>query len=132
MLVLHDGTSVGSDLFADVLTMLDPLVALTIAPLRHVAEALPEGVAETNWLEQDLLRAKQLRREVTCSELPPGEQIAVQVAALATQLRCDLIMVGKPEISDLQTRLDTDAIVREAHCAVCVITPPHIPQEAGE
>ena len=128
---MHDGTSVGSDLFADVLTMLDPLVALTVVPLPRAAAALPEGVAETDWLEQDLLRAKQLRREVTCRELPPGE-LAVQVAALATRLHCDLIMVGKPEISELQTPLDTDAIVREASCAVCVVTPPHIPQEAGE
>ena len=81
VLLLHDGTSVGSDLFADVLTMLDPLVALTVVPLPRSAAALPEGVAETDWVEQDLLRAKQLRREVTCSELPPGE-LAVQVAAL--------------------------------------------------
>ena len=73
VLLLHDRTSAGSDLFADVLTMLDPLVALTVVPLPHAAAALPEGVAETDWLEQDLLRAKQLRREVTCSELPPGE-----------------------------------------------------------
>ena len=33
VLLVHDGTSVGSDLFADVLTMLDPLVALTVVPL---------------------------------------------------------------------------------------------------
>ena len=111
--------------------MLDPLVRLTVAPLPHVAAALPEGVAETDWLEQDLQRAKQLRREVTCSELPPGE-LAEQVAALAKQLDCDLIVVGKPEISELQTPIDTEAIIREANCAVCVVTPPHIPQEAGE
>jgi amino acid transporter/nucleotide-binding universal stress UspA family protein len=131
VLLVHDRTSLGSDLFADVLTMLDPLVALTVAPLPPAMAALPEGPAETDWLEQDLLRAKQLRREVTRSELPPGE-LAVQVAALAKQLHCDLIMVGKPEVSELQTPLDTEAIVREAGCAVCVVTPPHIPQEAGE
>ena len=131
VLLLHDGTSAGSDLFANVLTMLDPLVELTVVPLPSAAAALPEGAAEADWIEQDLLRAKQLRREVTCSELPPGE-LAVQVAALAKQLRCDLIMVGKPEISELQTPLDTEAIIREANCAVCVVTPPHIPQKAGE
>ncbi len=131
VLLLHDGTSVGSDLFSDVLTMLDPLVALTVVPLPRSAAVLSEGVAETDWVEQDLLRAKQLRREVARHDLPPGE-LAVQVAALARQLRCDLIMVGKPEISDLQTPLDTEAIVREASCAVCVVMPPRIPQEAGE
>ena len=56
----------------------------------------------------------------------------MQVAALAQRLHCDLIVVGKPEISELQTPLDTEAIVREANCAVCVVMPPHIPQEAGE
>ncbi len=131
VLLLHDRTSVGSDLFADVLTMLDPLVELTVAPLPQTAAALPEGVAETDWLEQDLLRAKQLRREVACHDLPPGE-LAEQVAELAQELGCDLIMVGKSEISDMQRPLDTEAIVREASCAVCVVTPPQIPQEAVE
>jgi nucleotide-binding universal stress UspA family protein len=131
VLLLHDRTSAGSDLFADVLTMLDPLVTLTVVPLPRTAAELPEGPAEADRIEQDLLRAKQLRREVTRSELPPGE-LAVQVAELARQLHCDLIMVGKLEISESQARLDTDAIVREASCAVCVVTRPNIPQEAGE
>ena len=131
VLLLHDRTSAGSDLFANVLTMLDPLVALTVVPLPRTAAELPEGPAEADRIEQDLLRAKQLRREVTRSELPPGE-LAVQVAELARQLHCDLIMVGKLEISESQARLDTDAIVREASCAVCVVTRPNIPQEAGE
>jgi nucleotide-binding universal stress UspA family protein len=129
--MLHDATSAGSDLFSNVLTMLDPLVALTVVPLPHATAALPEGVAETNWLEQDLLRAKQLRREVTCMEVPPGE-FAVQVAEVAKRLHCDLIIVGKREVSEEQSPLDIDAITREATCAVCVITPPQIPQEAGE
>ena len=131
VLLLHDGTSAGSDLFADALTMLDPLVELTVVPLPRAAAISSEGAAETDWFAQDMLRAKQLRREVTCSEMPPGE-LAEQVAVLAQQRHCDLIMVGKPEISELETALDTDAIVREAACAVCVITPPRIPQEAGE
>ena len=37
VLLLHDGTSVGSDLFADVLTMLDPLVELSLVPLPRAA-----------------------------------------------------------------------------------------------
>jgi amino acid transporter len=131
VLLLHDGTSASSDLFADVVTMLDPLVALTVVPLPHAATALPEGVVETDWLKQDLLRAKQLRREVICCEVPPGG-LATQVAGLAKRLRCDLIVFGKPEASELQTPVDTDAIVREASCAVCVVMQPHLPQEAGE
>jgi amino acid transporter/nucleotide-binding universal stress UspA family protein len=131
VLLLHDRTSVGSDLFANVLTMLDPQVALSVVPLPHTAAPLPEGVAETDWLEQDLLRAKQLRRDVSLSEFPPGET-AVQVAELAEKLECNLIVVGRPEGSELQTPLDTEAIIREAHCAVCVVVPPPIPQDVGE
>jgi amino acid transporter/nucleotide-binding universal stress UspA family protein len=131
VLLLHDASSAGSDLFADVLTMLDPLVALTVVALPHAAAVLPEGVAETDWLEQDLQRAKQLRRDVTFEELPAGDP-AEQVAALAQRLHCDLIVVGKAELTEQHAPLDTAAIIREAHCAVCVVTPPHIPQEAGE
>jgi amino acid transporter/nucleotide-binding universal stress UspA family protein len=131
VLLLHDGTSAGSDLFANVLTMLDPLVSLTMLPLPRESTVNVDGVTETDFVEQDLLRARQLRREVARCELPPGE-LAVKAAELAAQLHCDMIMVGKPEISELRKPLDTDAIVRAAHCAVCVVTPPHIPQEACE
>ena len=54
------------------------------------------------------------------------------MAALACRLHCDLIVVGKPEISESDARLDADALARAASCAVCVVTPPPIPQEAGE
>ena len=43
VLLLHDGTSVGSDLFADVLTMLDPLVALTVVPLPACGGRIARG-----------------------------------------------------------------------------------------
>jgi nucleotide-binding universal stress UspA family protein len=112
--------------------MLDPLVGLTVASLPHMpANSSDAPAPEEDRLEQDLVRAKQLRRDVSCHELPRGE-LAVEVAELAKQLGCDLIIVGKPEVSELQSRLDTDAIARAASCAVCVVTPPHIPQEAGE
>ena len=58
VLLVHDGTSAGSDLFADVLTMLDPLVDADRRAAAACGGRSPEGAAETDWLEQDLLRAK--------------------------------------------------------------------------
>ncbi len=65
VLVVHDRTPAGSDLFADILTMLDPQVDLTLVPLPSSAAAQPEAQGETDWIGQDLDRAKQLHREHT-------------------------------------------------------------------
>ena len=67
-LLVHDDTPESSDLFKAVLTMLDPLVALTVVPVprREDAEAgqPPPSPAERHWVQQDVERAQQLRREV--------------------------------------------------------------------
>ncbi len=131
VLVVHDRTPAGSDLFADVLTMLDPQVALTLAPLPKPAASPSDDPGEADRVEKDLDRAKQLRREVTFRELPAGET-CTQIAALAAELKCNLIIVGKQEASAEQASLDCDAVVRQASCAVCVVTLPNLPQEAGE
>jgi amino acid transporter/nucleotide-binding universal stress UspA family protein len=130
VLVVHDRTSAGSDLFANVLTMLDPQVSLTLVPLPESAAA-SDGAAETDWLEQDMLRVKQLRREVDRRELASGDPCK-QIVELAEELKCDMIIVGKQEASSEQAPLDCDAIIRDAECAVCVVTPPKIPQEVDE
>ena len=133
--VLHDGTPAGSDLFADVLTMLDPLVELTLVPLpRPVANENVlggEGAAETDWIAQDLLRAKQLRRELAVRDLPAGDT-CTQIASLAAAMKCNLIILGKQESSAEQAPLDCDAVVRQAQCAVCVVTLPKLPQEVED
>ena len=143
VLVVHDRTSAGSDLFADILTMLDPQVELVLAPLPpgHGAPtewvgsgsaAIPaDAAAETDWIAQDLLRAKQLRRDITCRELSAGDA-GRQIAELAAELKCNMIVLGKQEASTEHVSLDCEAVIRQASCAVCVVTPPKIPQEAGE
>ena len=113
VLVVHDRTPAGSDLFADVLTMLDPQVALTLAPLPKPAASPSDDPGEADRVEKDLDRAKQLRREVTFRELPAGET-CTQIAALAAELKCNLIIVGKQEASAEQASLDCDAVVRQA------------------
>jgi len=131
VVVVHDRTSTGSDLFANVLTMLDPLIELILAPLPPSAVPSGDGAAETDWIAQDLLRAKQLRREVTCRDLAQGDACQ-QITELAAELKCDMIVVGRQEASEEHVPLDCESIVRGAKCAVCVITRPALPQEAGE
>ncbi len=135
VLVVHDRTPAGSDLFADILTMLDPQVELTLVPLpRPVANENVlggEGAAETDWIAQDLLRAKQLRRELAVRDLPAGDT-CTQIASLAAAMKCNLIILGKQESSAEQAPLDCDAVVRQAQCAVCVVTLPKLPQEVED
>jgi nucleotide-binding universal stress UspA family protein len=127
VLLVHENTSASSDLFAAALTMLDPEVKLTVV-------ALPDPAAEaseTDWLQLDLTRARQLRREVELGTLPPGEP-AQQIAALARQLHCNLILVGRPEESAGGPPVDCEAVARDAACAVCVVITPLIPRQVDE
>ena len=92
MLLSHYGTPESSDLFIDVLTMLDPHVALTVVPVLGAAPTADRASP----LEQDLQRARQLKREVECQPLPPGDPTKA-VAVLAAQCHCDLVIVGTTE-----------------------------------
>jgi nucleotide-binding universal stress UspA family protein len=126
VLLIHENTSVSSDLFAAALTMLDPEVKLTVASLGDAAAA-----SETDWLQQDLTRAKQLRREVEAMPLPAGKP-AEQIVALAREIRCSLIVLARPEESETPSVIDCDAVAHDSACAVCLVTPPQIPQQVDE
>jgi amino acid transporter/nucleotide-binding universal stress UspA family protein len=125
VLLIHENTSTSSDLFAAALTMLDPEVTLTILSMPQTAPA------ETEWLQQDLTRARQLRRAVEVCAMPPGEPTE-QIVALAKQLQCNLIVVGASEDSELPPAINPEAIVQAAACAVCVVSTPRIPQQVDE
>ena len=134
-MLVHDDTSGSSDLFKAVLTMLDPLVALTVVPVPRREDAAagqqPPSPAERTWVQQDVERARQLRREVAVVELPPGV-IAEQLVRLAEEQGCEVVIVGLPSESSPQQGLpiDTDYLVRHASCWVCLVTSPMIPQDA--
>ena len=83
------------------------------------------------WVQQDVERARQLRREVAVVELPPGV-IAEQLVRLAEEQGCEVVIVGLPSESSPQQGLpiDTDYLVRHASCWVCLVTSPMIPQDA--
>jgi amino acid transporter/nucleotide-binding universal stress UspA family protein len=126
VLLLHYGTSTSSDLFAAALTMLDPLVALSVASV----PLTPDLASNNDLLQQDLQRAEQLKREVDVCPLPAGDPNQ-QIAVLTKQLDCDLLILGEIEesISDVPPVLDCKAVVRNSPCPVCLVTLPAIPHE---
>jgi amino acid transporter/nucleotide-binding universal stress UspA family protein len=128
VLLLHYGTSTSSDLFAAALTMLDPLVALSV-----VSVPLTPDLANNDLLQQDMQRAEQLKREVEVCPLPEGDPNQ-QIAVLVKQLDCDLLILGEIEesISDVPPVLDCKAVVRNSPCPVCLVTLPAIPHETEE
>ncbi len=129
VLLVHYGAAASSDLFAAALTMLDPLVALSIVSV-PIGPDLPPN---NDLLQQDLHRAEQLKREVEVCPLSAGDPNQ-QIVALAKELECDLIIMGEIEesITDLPLILDCKTIVRNSPCPVCLVTLPAIPHETEE
>ena len=103
VLVVHYGISASSDLFTAALTMLDPLVALSVVriPLKM------EDISETDWFEHDLQRAKQLNREVETYSLPEGDPNR-NIIELTRRLECGLVVIGQLEESDFPGRKGLD------------------------
>jgi amino acid transporter/nucleotide-binding universal stress UspA family protein len=146
VLLLHDGSQASSDLFQAVLTMLDPLVALTIVPVapNPAPEAGPEPAGITtapeagqpqpgltsNTLAHDEEQARQLGRSLQV--LLIGSD-GPSIANRARQDQYDLIIVPLPAEtpSDVIAVLDerTKYLIRHAHCRVLLATTPGIPQE---
>jgi nucleotide-binding universal stress UspA family protein len=128
VLLTHDGSPVGSDLFQAVLTMLDPQVDLGIVSL---APAGNEGANGHALLEQDRVRAEKLSRGVTVYEVQgePGPGIV----RLAHENQFDLIILclpheqagGAPALHDPRV----EYVLGHAHCRVFLAASPAIPQE---
>jgi len=129
VLLVHHDTAESSDLFGAVLTMLDPQIVLTIVPVRAETPAS----AQPDWLQQDVERARQLKRDVDVLTLPPGKPEPA-IVQLAQEKRCDLILVsGTADSAEYEAPpLDVNYIVCHAPCRVCLVTPPTIPQEVDE
>jgi amino acid transporter/nucleotide-binding universal stress UspA family protein len=131
VLVAHDGTPAGRDLFWSVLTMLDPAVILdvvTIAP-----SAAPSANGQTI-LERDQERSRHLGREVQ-SHLVDGEP-GPEIARIARQLEYDLvILTATDDTASEQVWPGKQAIrylLKHAHCPVFLATQPEIPREVEE
>jgi amino acid transporter len=113
VLLVHDGSPAGSDLFAAVLTMLDPHVALAVVP---VAAAGGHGEPEAGPLPQDRQRAEQLGRRVEV--LTPQGDAAREIVRLAGEGGYDLLIM--PALRAEQT----DLIAAQAPCRVFLAAGP--------
>jgi len=111
-----------------VLTMLDPQVALGVAP---VAPAGGPSAGGPNLLPHDQEQAKHLGRTVSLLSLPDGT--GEEVVRAAKDGQYDLIVLGLPtEPPPGQSgRLDARAqfVMDRAHCRVFLAAAPLIPRE---
>jgi amino acid transporter/nucleotide-binding universal stress UspA family protein len=115
VLLVHDGSRAGSDLFRSVLTMLDPQVVLDLA-------YVPGPEAAPTVLRTDHERARNLGREVAIH--PLAAEFGAELVQLARESQTDLIILPH----------DCDArgghVLKEVHCPVFLVRPPAIPDEA--
>jgi amino acid transporter len=126
VLMYHDGTTHGSDLFRLVLTTLDPQVALV------VARTLADGQGQPLPLQQDLERAERLHREVNVR--PIKAPVGPELARLAKDEHFDIVIVAAPnQLQDNAGQLEEqiDILMKMARSPVMLIKMPEIPQEAN-
>ncbi|HEX4588879.1 MAG TPA: amino acid permease, partial [Gemmataceae bacterium] len=123
VLLVHDGSRAGSDLFRSVLTMLDPQVGLDIA-----YAAGPD--AAPNVLRTDHEKAANLGRELAIHMLPA--EYGTELVQLARETGTDVLILPRPESRGDGRAGDGQAeyVLRHAHCPVFLATPPPIPEEA--
>jgi hypothetical protein len=128
VLMLHDGTPGSSDLFQEVLTLIDPQVFLALAP---VAPDGDEPTTGPNLIPHDQERARQLGRDVRLVEMKTGA--GDEVVRLAKEGQYDLIILGLPAEPPAGQigRVDARAlyVMDRAHCRVFLAAAPLIPRE---
>lgn len=124
-LLVHSGTAEGSDLFKAVITMLDSHVAMGVVALPTKEAEPSEG---PTWIEQDVDRANQLKRELELHYLPEGDP-AQGIVSVAREGQYDLIIIGRSsdESSFESAPFDVDYVVGHAPCWVCLVAPSAIP-----
>jgi hypothetical protein len=128
-LLVHPGTADGSDLFKAVITMLDSRVGMSVVSLSPQNST---GIDEHSWLEEDVDRALQLRREIDLQTLPEGDP-AEGIINLARCEKYDVVILGAPSrFSSATASLNLDYLVKHAPCWVCVVTPTAIPRDVDE
>jgi hypothetical protein len=122
VLLAHDGSRAGSDLFQAVLTLLDPKVALGLAALSP-----PNGAAAL--VPADVERAKHLEREVQVHALADGKPVDALIDLVRREKYDVLIVLAAPEPDGDGVPLNTALLAREAPCRVFLAVPPAIPRE---
>ncbi len=128
VLLLHDGSPSCSDLFQDVLTMLDPQVDLGIVPV------VPPGSEPLNGhsvVHQDEERAEQIGRHLQVIQLADASGAAIVERARVDRYDLIVVPLSSEKPTDPCGSLDArgDYIVRHAHCRVFLAAAPVIPTE---
>ena len=126
-LLVHPGTAEGSDLFKAVITMLDPNVAMSVIPLSTAAASLAGG---ESWVQQDVKRAEQLKRELDIQVLPQGD-VAQGIVHVAERGGYDLVIIGQTSAYE-PPPFDVDFVRHNAPCWVFLVTPTAIPREVDD
>jgi len=128
VLMVHDGTPDSSDLFQQVLTMLDAQVHLAVAPVAPADEQPPTSL---NLVPHDQERAKQLGRDVPLVSLTSSS--GEEIVRVAKEGQYDLLVVGLPTepTAGQNGRVDARAryVMDRAHCRVFLAAAPLIPRE---
>jgi nucleotide-binding universal stress UspA family protein len=128
VLLVHDGSPAGSDLFQAVLTMLDPEVALGVVPMLVSAQT---DQADGSIIAKDQERAQHLDRSIHILAVE-GENGAALVR-LAREGQYDLIILGLPPEppAGATSRIDARVqyVLEHAHCRVFLAAAPVIPAE---
>ncbi|HEY1381036.1 MAG TPA: amino acid permease [Gemmataceae bacterium] len=124
VLLVHDGSRAGSDLFRGVLTMIDPQVGLQLA-------YVPGPDAAPTVLRTDHEKAQNLGREVTIHMLPA--EYGAELVQLAKETQADLLILPRPAHAGNGRGPDgqADYVLRHVHCPVFLAAPPAIPEEAA-
>jgi amino acid transporter/nucleotide-binding universal stress UspA family protein len=128
VLLAHDGTGAGSDLFEAVLTMLDPQVTLDLVPVTS-DEANSE---QPRTLEAARERARQLGRELTVQTV--NGSWGQEIVRLARENQDDLIILPLPAERPVGAAMPwwdegVQHVLDHAHCKVLLAASPLIPQE---
>jgi amino acid transporter/nucleotide-binding universal stress UspA family protein len=125
ILLVHEDSPEGLDLYQGVLTMLDSSVALTLAVVA------PEG--GTNGASTvPIIRgqAEQLMRKLSVQAI--DGDIGPAVVRRAMEGSCDAIIIGVPAESPhghaLRLADWVEHVVRNGHCRVFLVRPPAVPQ----
>jgi len=123
VLLLHDGSPYGSDLFQGVLTMLDPVIEFTV--LR--APAGRRTVVDVDErLRRDALLAGHLKRTIRI-DFTTGDAVTI-----ARQDSYGLIVVPLANSRSEPLEDWVEHILAHAHCPVALMAPPVIPRETAE
>lgn len=138
VLLAHDGTAKGSDLFENVLTVLDPGVILDLVQVQS-SDGEVSGIGSTQAsgerLAADRERAAQLGREVEVHTLSSGNQenVGAEIVRLVREHEYGLVILGVPtegaaEGDSAVVRWSQD-VLEHTSCLVFLAEFPSIPRE---